>query len=69
VDYRPESNAVILLCGSHTKVRTHTRRIGKGKETQNLNVVECSLYRSEYSNLKLAEATMGMGPGSSAEVQ
>jgi hypothetical protein len=28
----------------------------------------CSLYRSDYSNLKLAEATMGRGVGSSEEV-
>jgi hypothetical protein len=34
---------------------------------QNLNVM-CSLYRSKYSNFKLAEATMGRGPGSSEEV-
>jgi hypothetical protein len=28
----------------------------------------CSLLRSKYSNLKLAEATMGRGPGSCKEV-
>jgi hypothetical protein len=28
----------------------------------------CSLYRSKYSNLKLAETTMGRGPGRSEEV-
>jgi hypothetical protein len=27
----------------------------------------CSLYRNEYSNLKLAKATMGRGLGSSEE--
>jgi hypothetical protein len=28
----------------------------------------CSLYKNEYNNLKLAEATMGRGLGSSEEV-
>jgi hypothetical protein len=43
--------------------------IGKGKETKNLNVVDVLyLYVSKYSNLKLAEATMGRGLGSSEEV-
>jgi hypothetical protein len=40
-------------------------RIRKGKETKTLNM---ELYRNEYSNLKLAEATMGRGLGSNEEV-
>jgi hypothetical protein len=39
--------------------------IGQGKETKNLNVVECSLHRNEYRNLKLAGTTMGRGLGRS----
>jgi hypothetical protein len=35
------------------------RGIGKGKETKNLIVGMCSLYRNEYRNLELAGATMG----------
>jgi hypothetical protein len=42
--------------------------IGQGKEITNLNVVDCSLYRNEYSNLELAEATMGKVLGSNEEV-
>jgi hypothetical protein len=38
--YRPKTNAVILLGMGHTKGRTCMGRIGKGKETQNLNVVD-----------------------------
>jgi hypothetical protein len=41
---------------------------GKEKETKSRMWVICSLYRSEYSNLKLAEVTMGRGLGSSEEV-
>jgi hypothetical protein len=33
VDYRPKTNAVILLDIGHTKGRTHTGGIGQGKET------------------------------------
>jgi hypothetical protein len=41
--------------------------IQKDKETKNLNVSICSLYRNENSNLKLAEATMERGLESSEE--
>jgi hypothetical protein len=40
VDCRPKSNAVIFLAMSQTKVRTHTGRIVKGKETKKFNVVD-----------------------------
>jgi hypothetical protein len=34
-DYRPKTNALILLDMGHTlRGRTHTGRIGKGKETK-----------------------------------
>jgi hypothetical protein len=35
--------------------------IKQGEETKNLNVVDVSLYRNEYRNLKLAWATMERG--------
>jgi hypothetical protein len=35
--------------------------MGKGKETKTEMWLTCSLYRSEYSNLKLTETTMGRG--------
>jgi hypothetical protein len=44
------------------------RGIGKGKETKNLNVVDVLSVEEGYSNVKLAEATMGKGLGSSEEV-
>jgi hypothetical protein len=44
----------------------HTGGIGKGKETKSEWM--CSLSRSEYNNLKLAEASTGRGLGSSEEV-
>jgi hypothetical protein len=40
VDYRPETNAVILLDTGHTKGRLHMGGIGKGKETKNFNRVD-----------------------------
>jgi hypothetical protein len=40
VDYRPKTNAVILLDMGHTKGRPCTGGIGQGKETKNLNVVD-----------------------------
>jgi hypothetical protein len=43
-------------------------RIREKEGTKNLNVVDVSLYRCEYSNLKLAEATMGTGLGSNEEI-
>jgi hypothetical protein len=41
-EYRPKTNAVILLDmgHTHTKGRLRMREIGKGKETKNLNVVD-----------------------------
>jgi hypothetical protein len=39
-DYRPKTNAVILLDMGHTKERLCTEKIGPGKETKNLNVVD-----------------------------
>jgi hypothetical protein len=39
-DYRPKTNAVILLEVSHTKARLCTGGTGKGKETKNLNVID-----------------------------
>jgi hypothetical protein len=38
--YRLKTNAAILWDTDHTKGRLHTGRIGQGKETKNLNVVE-----------------------------
>jgi hypothetical protein len=43
--------------------------IGKEKETLNLNMVDVLTVEEQTSNLKLAEATMGKGPGSSQEFQ
>jgi hypothetical protein len=40
VDYRPETNAVILLYMGHTKGRPCMGGIGQGKETKTLNVVD-----------------------------
>jgi hypothetical protein len=40
VDYRPKTKAVILLDMVHAQDRLHIGRIGKGKETKNLNVVD-----------------------------
>jgi hypothetical protein len=40
VDYRTETNGVVLLDMGHMKERTHMGGIGKGKETENLNVVD-----------------------------
>jgi hypothetical protein len=39
-DYRPKTNAVILLDMDHTKGRLHMGEIGQRKETKNLNVVD-----------------------------
>jgi hypothetical protein len=66
-DYKPKTNAAILLDMCHTKGRLQTGGIGQGKKIKNLKVLMCSLYRNEYRNLKLAEATMGRGLGSSEE--
>jgi hypothetical protein len=41
--------------------------IGKEKGTENLNVADGSLYRNEYSNLKLTKAAMGRGLWSNAQ--
>jgi hypothetical protein len=39
-DYRPKTNALILLDMGHTKGRTCMGGIWKGKKTKNLNVVD-----------------------------
>jgi hypothetical protein len=52
----------------HTLRGYHAIGIGKQKETKNLDVVDVLMYRNKYSNLKLAEATMRRGHGSSEEV-
>jgi hypothetical protein len=39
-EYRPKTNAEILLHMGHTKRRQHMRGIGQEKETKNLNVVD-----------------------------
>jgi hypothetical protein len=39
-DYRPKTNAVILLDRGHTKGRPCPGGIRKGKKTKNLNVVD-----------------------------
>jgi hypothetical protein len=39
-DYRLKTNAEIVLDMGHTKRRPSTGRIGKRKETKNLNVVD-----------------------------
>jgi hypothetical protein len=41
----------------------------KGRKSNTWMWLMCSLYRGEYSNLKLAEYTMGRGLGSSEEVR
>jgi hypothetical protein len=40
VDDRSKINAAILLDMGHTQGRPHMRRIGQGKETKNLKVVD-----------------------------
>jgi hypothetical protein len=40
---------------------------GKGRKPKTWMWLMCSLYRSKSSNLKLAESTVGRGPGSSEE--
>jgi hypothetical protein len=40
VDYKPKTNAVMLLDMGYTKGSLHTGGIGQGKETKNLNVVD-----------------------------
>jgi hypothetical protein len=67
VNYRPKTNAAIRWNTGHTKGKLHMGGIREGKETKKLNWLMCSLYRNEYSNLKLARATMGRGPGRSEE--
>jgi hypothetical protein len=68
-DNRPTTNAVILLDMGHTLKRDHAREVqGKGRKPKTGMWLICSLYRSKYSNLKLVEATMGRGVGSSEEV-
>jgi hypothetical protein len=57
VDSRPKTNAVILWDMGHTK-----GRLCKGGKIFSLRLM-CSLYRNEYRNLKLMEATTGRGPG------
>jgi hypothetical protein len=57
-DYKPKINAAILLDTGYTKVSPHMGGIGQEKETKNLNVFLCSLYRTEYRNLKFSGATM-----------
>jgi hypothetical protein len=39
-DYRPTTNAAILLDTGHTKGKLCKGKIGQGKETKNLNVVD-----------------------------
>jgi hypothetical protein len=39
-DYRPKTKAAILLDMGHTKGRTCMGGIGKGMETENLNVID-----------------------------
>jgi hypothetical protein len=49
----------IIGHGSHTKGKTWMGEIGKGKKPKTWMWLMCSLLRTEYSNLKLAETTMG----------
>jgi hypothetical protein len=57
VDYIPQANAAIFL-ESVTLKEDHTQ-VGQGKQTKNLNGVD--VLWKEYSNLKLALASMGRG--------
>jgi hypothetical protein len=66
-DYRPKTNAAILLQTGHTKERLCKGTIGQGKETKHLNEVDVLSDRNEYRNFKLAMATMGRGLGRSEE--
>jgi hypothetical protein len=63
VDHRPNTNAVILLDMAHTLRENAHGRNRENKGNLKLNVIEV-----EYSNPKLAEATMRSGLGSSEEV-
>jgi hypothetical protein len=58
VDYGPKTKPAILWDTGHSKGRSPTGRIGKGKETKKLNVVYMLLCKNEYKNLTLARATI-----------
>jgi hypothetical protein len=49
-DYRPKTNAAISWDIGHTKGRTHTGGIGKGKENKNLNDAYCTGMNIEILN-------------------
>jgi hypothetical protein len=40
VEYRPKTNIEVLWDTGHTKGRSCTGRLGQGKETKSLNVVD-----------------------------
>jgi hypothetical protein len=63
-DYKPKTNASMLLDMSHTEGRLCTG--WTGEESKNLNVVDVITVILN-SNLKLAEATMGRGLGSTED--
>jgi hypothetical protein len=68
-DYRPKLNEVILLDMGHMLREEHVREEqGKGRKPKTQMCLMCSLYRSKYNNLKLAETTIRRGLGSSEEV-
>jgi hypothetical protein len=67
-DYRPKTNAEILLGMGHT-LRGDCTQEGYEKErkSKTCTCLMCSLYRHECRNLKLAGATVGRGLGRSEE--
>jgi hypothetical protein len=67
--FRTIEKAVTLLDMGHLLWQERTLQVlGKGKKPKTWMWWMLSLYWSKYSNLKLAEATMGRGLESSEEV-
>jgi hypothetical protein len=60
-DYKPITNAAILWDTVPTK-KPHMGRTGQEKETKDLNMLMCSLYRNEYRNIHFYAHGPGPGP-------
>jgi hypothetical protein len=68
VDYRPKTNAVILLDTGHRVREDCSQELyGMGSNRKTWMLFMSALYGNEYRNLKLAETTMGRVLGSSVE--
>jgi hypothetical protein len=66
-DYRPKTNAAILWETGHTMGGRPQEKTREGKQNCECGCYAWSQYKNEYRNLKLAEAIMGRGLGSSEE--